>query len=59
MKKGTIIILTFIILILTFILSEIFSIYHFGSFPTLLTFLYLILIYFYIGPGHERPRDRS
>ena len=45
MKKGTIIILTFIILILTFILSEIFSIYHFGSFPTLLTFLYLILIF--------------
>ena len=45
MKKGTIIILSFITLILTFIFSDIFSIYHFGSLPTLLTSLYLISIF--------------
>ncbi len=45
MKKGTIIILTIITLVLTFIFSETFSIYHFGSMPTLLTSLYLISIF--------------
>jgi len=45
MKKGTIIILTIITLVLTFIFAEIFSIYHFGSVPTLLTSLYLISIF--------------
>ena len=45
MKKGTIIILSFITLILTFIFSDIFSIYRFGSLPTLLTSLYLISIF--------------
>lgn len=45
MKKGTIIILTIITLVLTFIFAEIFSIYHFGSLPTLLTSLYLISIF--------------
>ncbi|MGN1338560.1 MAG: hypothetical protein ACI4WW_08825 [Candidatus Coprovivens sp.] len=45
MKKGTIIILSIITLILTFIFAEIFSIYHFGSVPTLLTSLYLISIF--------------
>lgn len=45
MKKSTIIILTIIILILTFIFAEIFSIYHFSSTPTLLTSLYLISIF--------------
>ena len=45
MKNITIIILTIITLILTFIFAEIFSIYHFGSIPTLLTLLYLISIF--------------
>ena len=45
MKKRTIIILSIIILVLTFIFAEIFSIYHFGSVPTLLTSLYLISIF--------------
>ncbi len=45
MKQWTIIILTIITLILTFAFAEIFSIYHFGSVPTLLTSLYLIFIF--------------
>lgn len=45
MKKGKIIILSIITLVLTFIFAEIFSIYHFGSAPTLLTSLYLISIF--------------
>lgn len=45
MKKRTIIILSIIILVLTFIFAEIFSIYHFGNGPTLLTSLYLISIF--------------
>ena len=45
MKKRTIIILSIIILVLTFIFAEIFSIYHFGNVPTLLTYLYLISIF--------------
>ena len=45
MKKVTIIILSISVLILTFILAEIFSIYHIGSVPTLLTSLYLIFIF--------------
>jgi len=45
MKKRAIIILSIITLVLTFIFSEIFSIYHFGSVPTLLTSLYLISIF--------------
>jgi len=45
MKKGIIIILSIITLFLTFIFAEIFSIYHFGSVPTLLTTLYLIIIF--------------
>ena len=45
MKKGIIIILSIITLVLTFIFAEIFSIYHFGSVPTLLTSLYLISIF--------------
>ena len=45
MKKRTIIILSIIILALTFIFAEIFSIYHFGNVPTLLTSLYLISIF--------------
>ena len=45
MKKRTIIILSIIILVLTFIFAEIFSIYNFGNVPTLLTSLYLISIF--------------
>ena len=45
MKKRTIIILSIIILALTFIFAEIFSIYHFDNVPTLLTSLYLISIF--------------
>ena len=45
MKKGTILILSIIALVLTFIFAKIFSIYHFGSVPTLLTSLYLISIF--------------
>ena len=45
MKKEIIIILTVITLILTFIFADIFSIYHLGSVPTILTSLYLICIF--------------
>lgn len=45
MRKKTILILSVIILILTFMFAEIFSIYHFGSVLSLLTFLYLISIF--------------
>ena len=45
MKKTRILIWTVISLILTFILAELFSIYHFGDIPTLLTAFYLISIF--------------
>lgn len=45
MKKRIIIIISFVTLILTFAVAEIFSIYHFGNVPTLLTSLYLITIF--------------
>lgn len=45
MKKSTILIVSIIALFLTFAFAEIFSIYHFGSIPTLLTSLYLISIF--------------
>lgn len=45
MKKEIILILSIITLILTFVIAEIFSIYHFGSEPTLLTSLYLLSIF--------------
>lgn len=45
MKKGIIFIISFITLTLTFVLAEIFSVYHFGNLPTLLTSLYLISIF--------------
>lgn len=45
MKKRIIIILSLVMLVLTFIFAEIFSIYHFGSVPALLTTLYLISIF--------------
>lgn len=49
MKKRTIIILSISILVLTFMFAEIFSIYHFGNVPTLLTSLYLISIFEYLS----------
>ena len=45
MKKGTILIISIITLILTFVFAEMFSVYHLGSLPTVLTSLYLILIF--------------
>lgn len=45
MKKRNILIGTIISIIITFIFAEIFSLYHFGSVPTLLTILYLISIF--------------
>lgn len=45
MKKIIILIISVIALLLTFLLAEIFSIYHFGSLPTILTTLYLISIF--------------
>ena len=45
MKKINILIGTVISLILTFVFTELFSIYHFGDVPTLLTFFYLITIF--------------
>ena len=45
MKKRTLLIISITTLILTFAFAEIFSIYHFGSIPTLLTSLYLISIF--------------
>ena len=44
MKKRLIIILTIIAIIMTFVLSEILSIYHFLTKPTPLTTMYLISI---------------
>lgn len=46
MKKNlTIIGITILSLVLTFFFTEIMSIYHFGTIPTLLTTLYLISIF--------------
>ena len=45
MKSRVIIIISIISLIFTFVLAELFSVYHFGSVPTLLTSLYLISIF--------------
>lgn len=45
MKKSFIVMLTCIAIIITFIFTEIFSIYHFGTIPALLTFLYIISIF--------------
>lgn len=45
MKSRIIIIISIISLILTFVFAELFSLYHLGSAPTLLTALYLISIF--------------
>lgn len=45
MKSRVIIIISIISLIFTFVLAELFSVYQFGSVPTLLTSLYLISIF--------------
>lgn len=45
MKKSLILLLSILALLLTFTIADLFSIYHFGSTPTLLTTLYLISIF--------------
>ena len=45
MQKISILIITIIVLVLTFSFSEVFSIYHFGDVPTLLATLYLLSIF--------------
>ena len=45
MKKGIILILSAIALIISFVSAELFGIYHFGSLPTLLTSIYLVSIF--------------
>lgn len=45
MKKRNILIGSIISIIITFMFAEIFSLYHLGSVPTLLTILYLISIF--------------
>lgn len=45
MKKSLILLLSIIALLFTFIFANLFSIYHFGSTPTLLTSLYLTSIF--------------
>lgn len=57
MKKRTILLLSIISVILTFVITDLFSIYSFGTVPTLLTFLYLfslfsILEYIFISGGY-------
>ena len=46
MKKRIILTVSILALICMFVFSEIFSIYYFGSIPTLFTILYLITIFF-------------
>ena len=45
MKKKSIVLCLIIALIITFVFAEVFSLYHFGSVPTLLTLLYLISLF--------------
>lgn len=45
MKKSLILLLSILALLLTFTIADLFSIYHFGSIPTLLTSLYLLSIF--------------
>lgn len=45
MKKCNIFIFSIISIVLTFFIAEIFSIYSFGSIPTLLTSLYLVSLF--------------
>lgn len=45
MKKKSNIICTVLSVIITFLLAELFSLYHFGDIPTLLTLFYLISIF--------------
>lgn len=45
MKKKNILIGTIASLVLTFVIADIFSIYHFKDIPTLITTLYLIAIF--------------
>ena len=57
MKKRTILLLSIISVILTFVIADLFSIYSFGTVPTVLTSLYLfslfsILEYIFISSGY-------
>lgn len=57
MKKRTILLLSIISVILTFVIADIFSVYSFGTVPTVLTSLYLIslfgiLEYIFISGGY-------
>lgn len=57
MKKRNIFILSVIAIILTFVIADIFSVYSFGTVPTVLTSLYLIslfgiLEYIFISGGY-------
>ena len=45
MKKKSIVLCMILSIIITFVFAEIFSLYHFGSVPTLLTLLYLIALF--------------
>ena len=57
MKKRTILLLSIISVILTFVITDLFSIYSFGTLPTVLTSLYLfslfgILEYIFISSSY-------
>ena len=57
MKKRTILLLSIISVILTFVIADIFSVYSFGTVPTVLTTLYLICLfsiieYIFISSGY-------
>ena len=57
MKRRTILLLSIISIILTFVIADLFSIYSFGTVPTVLTSLYLfslfsILEYIFISSGY-------
>lgn len=57
MKKRTILLLSIISVILTFVIADLFSIYSFGTVPTVLTSLYLfslfgILEYIFISSSY-------
>ena len=45
MKRRTILLLSIISVILTFVIADLFSIYSFGTVPTVLTFLYLFSLF--------------
>lgn len=57
MKKRTILLLSIISVILTFVIADVLSVYSFGTVPTVLTSLYLICLfsiieYIFISSGY-------